>query len=203
LDHVLLDASPDVYLYSIGVDPNLASEVGRAATDAPTLPLRSQIRPSELEHLIQRCSDVVDRAGVDDDCAELWQRAQWLQSNSTSLGGAVHVLTRRALAELTRFPDVSRESLARTLRASPSDVSRYFHRDVGVTLVQYRTRARLLRLIREVDRGERNLKELACQVGFGSYSQCHRAFMAELRCAPRAFFVSGMRQQMQDSYALK
>jgi AraC-like DNA-binding protein len=82
-------------------------------------------------------------------------------------------------------------------------VSRYFHRDVGVTLVQYRTRARLLRLIELFDAGERNLKELARRVGFGSYSQCHRAFQAELGCAPSEFFASGVRDAMQQAYALK
>ena len=200
-DHVLLDASPDVYLYSIGVEPTLAAEAAPRANSAPILPLRSQLATEELKLLTQRCTDIVDREQVDGLGAELWQRAQWLQSRATN--GVVHVLTRRALSELVRSPDSNREQLSRILRASPSDVSRYFHRDVGVTLVQYRTRARLLRLIQLVDAGERNLKELARRVGFGSYSQCHRAFQAELGCAPSEFFASGVRDAMQQAYALK
>lgn len=202
-DHVLLDVSPDVFLYSIGLDPTLASEVVTSTQSVPALPLRSEIPEPEFKLLTRLCADIVERDDVDALGAELWQRAHWLQTNSTVVGSRVHVLTRRALAELARRPDVSRERLAHSLRASPSDVSRYFHRDMGLTLVQYRTRARLLRLIRLIDAGNKNLKEVAQVVGFGSYSQCHRAFCAELGWAPREFFSSGAREQMQQAYALR
>lgn len=202
-DHVLLDVSPDVFLYSIGLDPGLASEVVNHAQGVAALPLRSLLPEAEFKVLTRLCADIVEREQIDGLGAELWQRAHWLQANSNAVGSRVHVLTRRVLAELARRPDVSRERLAHSLRASPSDLSRYFHRDMGLTLVQYRTRARLLRLIRSVDAGNRNLKEVAQAVGFGSYSQCHRAFCAELGWAPREFFSSGVREQMQQAYALR
>jgi transcriptional regulator GlxA family with amidase domain len=79
-------------------------------------------------------------------------------------------------------------------------VSRYFHRDVGIKLVQYRARLRLLRFINLVDEGQHNLLASAERSGFGSYSQCHRTFQAELRCGPREFLASGQRQRMQAAY---
>jgi hypothetical protein len=38
------------------------------------------------------------------------------------------------------------------------------------------------------------------EAGFGSYSQCHRVFQAELACSPQRFFHAGLRQQMQQAY---
>jgi len=41
----------------------------------------------------------------------------------------------------------------------------------------------------------------ASDAGFGSYSQCHRAFHAEFGCAPTTFFRSEIRERMQLTYA--
>ncbi len=202
-DHVLLDASPDVYLYSVGMDPSLAAELRRGERDYLALSLRARLASAELASLLNRCTDIVEREGTDQRGAELWQHSNWLRGHqATHAEGALHVLTRRAIDELSRAPEQGRASLARTLRANPTDISRYFHRDVGVTLVQFRARLRLLQLIRFVDQGADNLKESASAAGFGSYSQCHRVFRAELGCAPRDFFSAGVRQRMQQAYLL-
>ena len=114
----------------------------------------------------------------------------------------LHVLTRRTLSLLADEPQLEREKLAKAVRGSPFALSRHFHNDTGTTLVQYRTRLRLLRMIRLFDEGERELKSAASAAGFGSYSQCHRVFRAELGCSPRAFFGSDLRERMQSAYAL-
>ena len=112
----------------------------------------------------------------------------------------MHVLTRRALAAVSESPRIGLTPLARQLRADPSEVSRYFHRDVGIKLVQYRARLRLLKFITLVDQGRDNLLAAAEAAGFGSYSQCHRTFQSELGYAPREFLASGQRQRMQAAY---
>ena len=56
-----------------------------------------------------------------------------------------------------------------------------------------------MELIRLVDTGK-HLMFAAGEAGFGSYSQCHRAFQAELGCAPSGFFASGVRERMQRTY---
>ncbi len=200
-DHVLLETSPDLYLFAIGMDPSFSSEVLRAERDSVALPLHIRLAPSDFRTLLARSAAIVDQDGVDQPSAELWELASWLRRrNAGHLDGAMHVLTRRTLSLLADAPNLDRDLLARKLRASPFAISRYFHHDVGMTLVKYRARLRLLRFIRLVDRGNDNLAAAANAAGFGSYSQCHRVFQGELGCAPKQFFFSGLRQQMQWTY---
>lgn len=200
-DHVLLETSPDLYLFAIGMAPSFSSEVLRAERESVALPLHIRLAPSDFRTFGSRSAAIVDQAEVDQQSAELWEHASWLRrKNAGRLNGAMHVLTRRTLSLMTDAPDLDRDLLARKLRASPFAISRYFHHDVGMTFVKYRTRLRLLRFIRLVDHGNDNLAAVAGAAGFGSYSQCHRVFQSELGCAPRQFFFSGLRQQMQWTY---
>ncbi|RYZ04494.1 MAG: AraC family transcriptional regulator [Myxococcales bacterium] len=196
-DHVLLDSSPDLYLYAIGLDPALSAQ---ALDQEPSLPLHVQLHAEELTPVLQRAADIVDRPGADSLAADLWQRVHWLARRSAPLSAqGPHVLTRRTLQLLRGAPDLSLTGLAQNLRAHPTEVSRHFHRDLGITLVRYRTRLKLLDLIQRVDSGQTELMTVAIHAGFGSYSQCHRAFQAELGCSPRRFF-SGLRDGMQSAY---
>lgn len=198
-DHVLLEASSDLYLYAIGLDPSYSTDVSRA-DGATFLPLHVRLPPRELQPVLDRAGDLVDRTGADTHTAELWERAQWLGARADQIGGrGTHVLTRRALQALWTAPELGLEALSRELRAPSSEISRHFHRDVGATLVRYRTRLRMLHVIRLMDTGEHDLMTAASIAGFGSYSQCHRTFHAELGCAPRQFFAS-VRAQMQLAY---
>jgi AraC-like DNA-binding protein len=200
-DHVLLGTSPDVYLFAIGMDPAFSAKVLGRDRKAVTQPLHIRLPVDECRALFSRVSSVVDRNGVEQQTAELWEHANWLrQKNDNRFGAAMHVLTRRTLDILDDAPELERDILARKLQAPPSAISRYFHRDMGLTLVQYRTRLKLLRFIHLVDGGSENLVIASKAAGFGSYSQCHRAFQAEFGCAPRGFFLSGLRQQMQLTY---
>jgi AraC-like DNA-binding protein/quercetin dioxygenase-like cupin family protein len=201
-DHILLETSPDIYLFAIGLEPSLSSEVLGTDRDSVAMPLHVRLASDEFRTLTARASAIVDQEGVDQPCAELWEQAHWLrQRHWGHANGGVHVLTRRALAIMSDTPEIGRELLAKKLRASPCEISRYFHRDVGMTLVRYRTRLRLLRFIRLMDDGSYNLTASAKVAGFGSYSQCHRIFQTELGCAPRQFFHAGLRQEMQLVYA--
>jgi AraC-like DNA-binding protein len=201
-DHALLEASSDLYLYAIGMDPAFSDEVLRADRDCIALPLCTRLEPKNFAALARRAADVVDRTGIEQRGAELWDQAHWLGRRSVGGSNAtMHVLTRRTLRTLHERPDISLELVARKLQAAPSEVSRYFHRDVGMTPVRYRTRLRLLRFIRLIDDGAHNLMTSASEAGFGSYSQCHRIFQSELGCAPRQFFSSGFRERMQQAYS--
>jgi AraC-like DNA-binding protein len=200
-DHVLLHASPDLYLFAIGMDPVLSSEVLRAEADQVMLPLRLRLADDDFRALVSRASAIVDKGGVEQPCAELWEQAFWLASRpQTRPVTAMHVLTRRALSAVSQAPDLGLEMLANRMQTAGSEISRYFHRDVGMTFVRFRTRQRLLRLIRLMDGGDLTLGAAADAAGFGSYSQCHRIFQAELGCSPRRFFHTGLRQQMQQAY---
>lgn len=199
-DHVLIEASPDLYLYAIGLEPTYSADVLRGMGGV-VMPLHAKIPTEELPAVLDRSASILERTGVDASAAELWERANWLGLRGARRDGqAVHVLTRRALQLLSAAPELSLDALASELRAQPSEVSRHFHRDIGITLVRYRTRLRLLQLMRLAGSSDRDLMTLASDAGFGSYSQCHRAFQSELGCAPRQFF-SGVREQMQLAYS--
>ena len=198
-DHALLDASPDLYLYAVGLDARYSAHV--LGTDSGvTTPLHVRLDARELDGVVERAAAIVDRADAEQLAAELWQRAHWLGQRSMDRANyRTHALTRRVLRLLAADPELGLDALGGELRAHPSEVSRHFHRDVGVTLVRYRTRLRLMELIRLVDTGK-HLMFAAGEAGFGSYSQCHRAFQAELGCAPSGFFASGVRERMQRTY---
>jgi len=200
-DHVLLEASPDLYLFAIGMDFSLSSEILRTESDQVMLPLRLRLADDDFRTLVNRASAIVDRSGVEQPCAELWEQAHWLGSRPQSRQAApMHVLTRRALSAVSQSPALGLEEISNRMHTAASEISRNFHRDVGMTFVHYRTRLRLLRLVRLMDSGDMSLGTAADAAGFGSYSQCHRIFQAELGCSPRSFFQSGIRQQMQQAY---
>ncbi len=200
-DHVLIEASPDLYLYAIGMEPTFSSDVLRAEPDDAVVPFCLRVAPDEFRRLIGRASAIVDRDGVDQPCAELWEQAHWLGWRCRARPiSAMHVLTRRSLSAINRAPDLGLQLLSARLKTADSEISRYFHRDLGMTFARYRTRLRLLRLIRLMDLGGSTLASAAQASGFGSYSQCHRIFQAELGCSPRRFFHAGLREQMQQAY---
>jgi AraC-like DNA-binding protein/quercetin dioxygenase-like cupin family protein len=200
VDHALLEASPDLFLYAVGLEPTYSTGVLRGRHDTVE-PCHVRLEGSELSVVVDRAASIVDRRGADQLGAELWDRVHWLARRSAEAERrGAHVLTRRTLKLLAAAPDRGLDALANELRTHPSEVSRHFHRDVGVTLVRYRTRLRLLRLVRLVDEGQ-DLTSAASEAGFGSYSQFHRAFHAELGCAPASFFRCDTRERMQLTYA--
>lgn len=201
-DHVLLHASRDLYLFAIGTAPRLSSEVLRGHRDHVPCPVHVRLAPADFEALASRAAELLDREGAEQPIAELWEHAHWAQQRHVGRSsGTLHSATRRALAVLLEQPELALDALARRVRTSPTEVSRHFHRDVGMPLASYRNRVRMLRLIELVDDGERNLMSAATAAGFGSYSQCHRVFHAQMGCAPRQFFDKGFGLQMQQLYA--
>lgn len=200
-DHVLLETSSDLYLFAIGVDAKLSEGVLRKDRAVAMTPLHARLDDGDFKALAKRSEVIVDRSGIDDLGAELWEHANWARRQASNLPDSnLHVLTRRALALMMDDPQLSRDDLARHLRTTPTAISRYFHHDLGLPLVQYRTRLRLMHYIQLVDREFGNLTTSAKLAGFGSYSQCHRVFQAELGCSPHQFFYSDTREQMQRRY---
>lgn len=198
-DHALLRGSSDLYLYAIGLDPVHSAAVLGAASE-PAAAFRVRLATGELERVVDQAAAIVDRPDAEQRGTELWDRIHWLgRQSADDSSDKAHVLTRRSLQLVAAAPDLGLEGLATELRTHPSEVSRHFHRDVGMTFVRYRARQRMLQLIRLVDAG-RDLTSAASEAGFGSYSQCHRVFHAELGCAPKSFFYSGRREEMQRIY---
>lgn len=200
-DHVLLDATPDLDLFVIGVTPAFSEHV--LAVHDPSGSggaARLRLDPATLTGFRTACgaqSPGADATAVEHRLGDLWREAHRLRRGVPDH----HPLTMRALRSLLGRPDLKRGELARLIHGDPSEVSRNFHRDIGLTLVAYRTRLRLIRFIQRVEGGDCNLLTAAIDAGFGSYSQCHRAFHQAFACTPRVFFSSGLSEQMKDRFA--
>lgn len=194
-DHELLHGSDDLMLFAIGVAPELSSNVLRRAQVEAATPIHLRPTASEVRCLTAHAAALAERGNADQEIAELWERMHFASPRSST-----HVTTRRALAALADAPELDRDALARLARANPSELSRHFHRDVGMTLVEYRTRLRVLQFIRRIDHSPADLTAAAFESGFGSYSQCHRSFLAEFGCGPREFLYSGIREQMDQIF---
>jgi AraC-like DNA-binding protein len=200
-DHELLDASVDFDLYVVGLTPELSERVlGRCATKVLSGPLRVHLPPSTSEALRRSCSvslASLEPVVVERRVGELWREAHAARAGSVRAASSA----RRVLRSLLDDPDLTRADRARLLRAHPSEISRCFHRELGVTLTEYRTRLRLLRFIEGVDAGDSTLLGAALGAGFGSYSQCHRAFRDALGCSPSRFFRGDGRARMAEAFA--
>ncbi len=196
-DHVLLDASPDFDLYVIGLTPELSARVlGNGATPAYGGSTRTELGREALARLRSWCGAPIgsDPGAVERHVGDLWRHAHDLRTTASDK----HTLTSRALVSLIERPELGRNDVAVAGRAHPTDVSRHFHKDVGLRLTEYRTRVRLLRFIHNVDTFGQGLLAAALDAGFGSYSQCHRAFQETLGCSPRQFFRTDLRAQMEE-----
>jgi AraC-like DNA-binding protein len=200
-DHELLDASLDFDLFVFALAPELCARV-LAQRSAPALsgPLMVRLGEAEAAALHARLAAPVmtsEVAVAEEHVARLWIDAHDIRSKLQRPDN----LGRRVLRSLLQNPDIGRGERARLVRAHPSELSRSFHRELGLTLGTYRTRLRLLRFIELVDSGRHSLLAAALQAGFGSYSQCHRAFRATFGCMPRAFFGAERRRAMEEAFA--
>jgi len=195
-DHELVSYSDDFDLFVIGTTPELSDRVLGGSGSPLGGPTRLRLMTRDLERFRAACAAAPQaRAGAEQHVGDLWRAAHALRMSAPDK----HTLTRRALLLLTEDHELQRSEVALRMGSHPSEVSRRFHHDVHLTLTTYRTRLRLLRFIETVDRGAENLLYAALEAGFGSYSQCHRAFRWTLGCTPRSFFASSVRQEMGDA----
>lgn len=200
-DHELLDASPDFDLFVVGLTPELSERIlGSTSGSVYGGPARVRLPEEALARFCELCATPLgggDTVAVERHVAEFWSGAHALRATLPDK----HALTRRALASFLRRTDVGRCDVARFARTDPSEVSRHFRRNVGLTLTVYRTRIRLLKFIERAEKDADNLLSASLEAGFGSYSQCHRAFQRTFGCAPRVFFRQGVRHPMREVFA--
>ncbi len=180
-DHVLLEASPDLELWVVALRPALAARVrgSRSRVQREKIVL-SEPELASLNERALAVGELRDAAAVERELGDLF-------ASLGSLPCTSHVSSRRAVEQLRAAPAISASELARRLCTAPAQVSREFHRDLGVTLVEFRARLRLMRFVRLVDEGA-SLSAAAFGADFGSYAQFHRAFQRALGCSPSDYF---------------
>jgi len=200
-DHVLVDASPDFDLFVIGVTPDFSIRVITDTSDVayggPIQIRLPSVALAEIEAICVAPGSGNDVPAIEQKVGDLWRQAHALRR----VADPMHVVTRRTMTSLYQRPELRRSDIAHLLRAYPTEISRYFHNDMGMTLSAFRSRLRLLRFIQSVDGGAPSLLAAALDAGFGSYSQCHRIFQRAFACTPRSFFETSLRDQMQNAFA--
>jgi AraC-like DNA-binding protein len=186
-DHVLLSASEDLGLFAVALLPELAARACGALTQVASRGFRMTEKETREAEAALTELGAARSEGVEAPLADLF-RSTRARSPQT------HVLSRLTLQQLSVDPGVSGEQLGSAVRAEPSALSRHFHGDLGIRLVEYRARMRLIAFVRLVDRGH-PLTRAALDAGFGSYAQCHRVFTTTLGCSPTRYF-NGQRQRI-------
>ncbi len=181
-DHALLEASSDLDLFVIALEPELAERA------LGTLVPRSlgvghaegSVAPAIAEFLSVAASDSEDVEGR--------ERLVSLFREFASRLDEAHATSRRALSALLTDPSVGQGEMAARIATAPAELSRKFHGAWGVPFVEMRARHRLIRFIGEVDRGA-SYTRAAFTAGFGSYAQLHRVFSRSLGTTPREYFA--------------
>jgi AraC-like DNA-binding protein/mannose-6-phosphate isomerase-like protein (cupin superfamily) len=186
-DHELLEDSADLDLFVLALSPALADRVGvRSPKKTAVLNIEPASR-SDLAHALLASGALAESSLANAILADQF-RALVDRFESP------HVLCRKAVDSMRADLGQNEELVARRLRAHPSELSRVFGRELGLNLVTYRGRMRLIDFVRRADDGQ-SLTAAALGAGFGSYSQCHRVFRAILGCSPRDYF-KGQRQRL-------
>jgi AraC-like DNA-binding protein len=187
-DHELLEASEDLELVVAALTPELAVRCLSRSLPAASHPFR--LSPAECSAV--RCELLSLAAASHADNHERIVSDMFGRSESRFDRG--HPTARRTLTAVTARPHVMSSEVAAELDVPPSEVSRHFHRHLGVPLVEFRSRLRLMRFIHLVDSGS-SFARAAFEASFGSYAQCHRTFREYLGCGPREYFTA-LREQV-------
>lgn len=192
-DHELLEATPDLGLFVFALRAEYAERaLGSRRLTGLEVSEVSAARLLGLEEELSALGALRDAVSGDARVAEMFAEA-------VDRAPKAHAISRRVLESLQADQSLSESTLARRLRTNSSGISREFRRALGVPLVEYRARIRLMRFIELVDGGE-TLSRAALGADFGSYAQCHRVFRRALRCSPREYF-EGLRLQRNDETA--
>jgi AraC-like DNA-binding protein len=183
-DHEMLQASDDLELVVVALTPELASRCLQGPLTAAPRPFQL---PGEETRALRAQLLSLDAPTSSENHERIVGDVFGYTEGHLERG---HCIARRTLTALSQRQDILSSQLAQDLHVQPSELSRYFHRHLGLRLVDFRTRQRLMCFIRLVDAGN-SFTRAALEASFGSYAQCHRAFHQYLGCTPRVYFAAG------------
>jgi AraC-like DNA-binding protein len=181
-EHELISASHDLELFAIGFEPDLLCAHRRLSGEVLSFAgAPCTLDAAELQQIRELClsvDDSRDRLALEPRLLAVAEAVSRMPRDTT--------LGWRAAEAIVAVPEGTREDLTRRLRSNRGDLSRAIRRDVGSTLPSLRNRVRALDVIRRVDSGV-PMMTASRLAGFGSYSQCHRAFLQLFGMPPREF----------------
>jgi len=202
-EHLLIEQSPSLVMWVAAFVPALVERVSRRLAapemraDAPSgyfCRLVGGVERDELDGLCRALAlgtmdDAARRPGLEWLLTRAWAIFQdavhlgELPTLAPEIGAAVHLL---------QDPERSwtLPELARQVDRSPAWLSRSFHRQMGMTMADFRNRQRLTRFLDAYRRdGGDTLLAAALAAGFTSYPQFSRVFRAATGVGPRTFLA--------------
>lgn len=202
-EHTILDPSPDFRRWMLLTRPRLVRRV-LPADDAQLLlarspriaeaPRLSRALGTKVTHALEQQFDDATRTGREHftlhnaTMGHLLARAfsAFSSADERPVSSMLHPAVAAAVRLLRAGHDAgSRAEVARRCGMSEWHLSKLFHEQVGVSLLDFRSRCRLERFL-EIFGDGRTVKmtTAALEAGFGSYPQFHRVFRQRMGCAP-------------------
>ncbi len=197
-DHILLDESEE---YSMWIGVFTPALLARVCITPPAAALRASDPPGQWRRRLapeasarlrglfgEVCGTWEDmaryNAGLGYALLSAW--AAYHEAAEAAAGPDVHPAVERAARLLRDEADQTTvEQIAARVGLSASRLSRLFHQQTGITLVDFRNRQRLQRFLRGYGRGRAvSVLDAALDAGFGSYPQFHRVFKQQMGCSP-------------------
>lgn len=184
-DHALLSASDDLDLRVLALRPELASRLSSSLSSSGGGASVPRMLASSVAERLDRLEHVADAQAVER------QLLEWF-GELAALAAKPSVHSRRAAEVLGLEPWLSCAEVAERIRVPTSELSRAFRRGLGLNLVDYRARLRLMQFVKLVDDGF-SATTAALTADFGSYAQCFRVFQRALGCSPQRYFAGERR----------
>lgn len=186
LEHGLEAASADFDLVVVGFQQELLDRASSERWQAQPFTRRVDL----LEGDPKRLGDELLGVAALNDAGTVEERLVQVLS-AVAHRPQAPLVSERAAALLRRERALGRDELARRLGINRGDLSRRFHRDHGISITEYKNRARIMAFLGEAERRPGNLMQAALSAGFGSYSQCHRTFRRLFGVGPRDYIEGG------------
>jgi AraC-like DNA-binding protein len=221
VEHVMLQASRDLDLRVVHVEPDLAVELaprlrkrpagaaedsprhafsgwvrdlGWLAAGRPVVELTTRHRDGILEECEATSVDDPHPAQFPGRLRRALEKA-WVAARADHDEPRGNSLVELACCLLLEEPSLDRPAVCRALDVSPGYLSRRFQAELGLSFLEQRARLRVIRFIGHVVRDHKSLLEAALLAGFGSYSQLYRVFVRVIGMGPSQYLSAEMRNR--------
>lgn len=198
-EHILFNTTPDFEMWIWVIKPevlkrNLSSEAAHALCrgNPPELYCRtlSSARSRQLAGLMRAAHDVKSTAPDVFNTALLHATTwAWSEQGAAAVppGPGLHPAVDEA-SQLLAHEEIELALVAKRVGQHPAYLSKLFHQQMGIKLVDYRNRMRIQRFLNIYDGGDStNMMAAAFAAGFGSYAQFHRIFVQIMGTSPSAY----------------